>query len=116
MADCVFCKIAAGDTPADFIWEDDEVVVFKDIAPKAPVHLLVAPRQHIESVKDLRDEQGNIVSKLVFVARDIAAKQGLAGYKLIFNVGREGGAVVDHLHLHLLGGWESGLERGKFPV
>ncbi len=105
MHQCIFCKIARGETDTEFIRQEDDTVVFKDIHPKAPTHLLIVPAEHIESVKDLKDAHRDIVSKLIFVARDVAREQGLAGYKLVFNVGREGGQLVDHLHLHLLGGW-----------
>jgi len=104
MEDCIFCKIAKKEIPAEIVWEDDEAVVFKDIKPKAPVHLLIVPRAHIESVKDLKDEHQSLAAKLIYVARDVAAEQGLNGYKLTFHVGREGGQIVDHIHLHLLGG------------
>lgn len=114
--DCIFCKIAAGETDTELVWEDKDTVIFADIHPKAPVHFLILPRKHIASIKNLREEHKNMVSELIFAARDVAAEQGLAGYKLIFNVGREGGQVVDHLHLHLLGGWGSKGDRGKLPV
>lgn len=102
--DCLFCKIARGELASDTVYEDDAVRVFRDIHPKAPVHLLIIPKQHIESIAYLEADHREIISLLIYAAKDIAAKIGLNGYKLVFNVGREGGQVVDHLHLHLLGG------------
>lgn len=102
--DCLFCKIARGELASDTVYEDDAVRAFYDIHPKAPVHVLVVPKQHIESVAHLEADHREIVSLLIYAAKDIAAKIGLKGYKLVFNVGREGGQVIDHVHLHLLGG------------
>ncbi len=102
---CLFCQIAEGKVKSDKAYEDEHVLVFKDIHPKAPVHLLVIPKIHIQSVAHLGGNQGEVVVKLIYAAKDIAGKQGLLGYKLVFNVGREGGQIIDHLHLHLLGGW-----------
>lgn len=102
--ECLFCKIARGDLASDTVYEDDAVRVFRDIHPKAPVHLLIIPKQHIESIAHLEAGHREIVSLLIYAAKDIAAKIGLKGYKLVFNVGKEGGQVIDHVHLHLLGG------------
>jgi histidine triad (HIT) family protein len=103
--DCLFCKIAAGDISSDTLYDDADVRVFRDIHPKAPVHLLVIPKMHITSVAHLEPEHGDIVARLIFAAKQVAQRAGLQGYKLVFNVGREGGQVIDHLHLHILGGW-----------
>ena len=105
MADCLFCKIAAGEIPSDAVSEDAEVKVFKDIHPKAPVHLLAIPKMHIESIAHLSNDHNDIIAKLIYAAKDAASRAGMKGYKLVFNVGREGGQVIDHLHLHILGGW-----------
>jgi histidine triad (HIT) family protein len=102
--DCLFCKIANKEMPSDIVYEDDEVIVFKDINPKAHFHVLVIPKRHIVSIKDLRDEDKELTAKIVFTAKKVAEDNNLSGYKLIFNVGREGGQIVDHLHLHLLSG------------
>jgi len=104
--DCVFCKIAIKEIPADIILEDDKIVVFKDIRPKAPIHLLVIPKKHIGPVSELGLEDSEIVSRLVFKAREAAAVANVLenGYRLIFNVGKDAGMEVDHLHLHMLGG------------
>lgn len=105
--DCIFCKIAKKEIASEMLYEDDDVYVFNDIHPKAPVHLLIIPKTHIQSVAHLEEGHGALVGKLVLTAKAMALEKGLAGYKLIVNVGREGGQVVDHLHLHLLGGWGS---------
>lgn len=105
---CLFCKIAAGEIPSETVFEDAEVKIFKDIHPKSPMHLLVIPKMHIESVAHLKADHGDIVAKLIYEAKDAAARSGMKGYKLVFNVGREGGQVIDHLHLHILGGWPRG--------
>lgn len=107
MQDCIFCKIAAGEASAETAYEDDAVKVFASIDPKAPVHLLVIPKVHIQSIAHLEADHGDIVARLIFAAKDTAARRGLTGYKLVFNVGRDGGQVIDHLHLHLLGGWKN---------
>lgn len=109
--DCIFCKILKGEIPADFIHKDKNFVVFKDIHPKAPVHLLLVPTKHIASVKELEVADADLAGKLILLAKDIARDQKLEGYKLVFNVGREGGQLVDHLHLHLLGGWQKTAEK-----
>ena len=105
MDNCLFCQIAEGRVKSEEVYADEHVLVFKDIHPQAPVHLLVIPKIHIKSIAHLETGQGDTVSKLIYIAKEVAAKQGLAGYKLVFNVGREGGQIIDHLHLHLLGGW-----------
>lgn len=104
---CVFCKISRGEIPAEFIFQDGEVAAFRDLSPKAPVHILVIPREHIQSIAHLKDNHSGILSKLIYTAKRIAGEKNLEGYKLVFNVGRQGGQVIDHLHLHLLGGWGS---------
>jgi len=111
MADCIFCKISNNEIPSETIYEDGDVRVFKDIHPKAPVHLLVTPRIHIPSIAHLEADHSDLIAKLIYAAKKVAEDSGLKGYKLVFNVGREGGQVIDHLHLHLLGGWTSAEER-----
>ena len=105
MATCIFCKMAKNEIPSEAIFEDNDVKVFKDIKPSAPVHFLVIPKQHIQSIAHLEANHNEIISKLIYTAKAVAKDSGLTGYKLVFNVGREGGQVIDHLHLHLLGGW-----------
>ncbi|MEK7114728.1 MAG: histidine triad nucleotide-binding protein, partial [Patescibacteria group bacterium] len=103
--DCLFCKIINKEIPVEIIYEDNDTVVFKDAHPSAPIHYLVVPKEHIQSIMRLESNHQEIISKLIFTAKNVAEKTGLKGYKLVFNVGREGGQIVDHLHLHLLGGW-----------
>ncbi|NIQ39851.1 MAG: HIT domain-containing protein [Proteobacteria bacterium] len=105
--DCVFCQIVEGLKPAEFVYQDKSLVVFKDINPHAPVHLLIVPRRHIRSINDLQEEDVNIISEMILRAREAAQECSVAesGYKLLFNVERGGGQVIFHLHLHLLGGW-----------
>ncbi len=108
MERCLFCGIAGGAVKTEMVFTDDAVCVFCDIHPKAPVHLLIVPREHIESVAHLEERHAVIVAQLILTAKRVAAEMGLTGYKLVFNVGRDGGQVIDHLHLHLLGGWKKG--------
>jgi histidine triad (HIT) family protein len=102
MSDCVFCSIAAGKFDTQFLFADDSVVAFNDINPQAPVHILVIPRKHYNSIKEIEDEQ--LVGHLFSAAKEVAKKMGLAGYRLVINTGREAGQTVFHLHLHLLAG------------
>ena len=104
--DCIFCAIMAGDIPSDRVYEDDSVVAFKDINPKAPVHVLIVPRRHIPSFNDIAEEDVGLIGHIFLAARDIAKDMGVAesGYRLVSNNGPEGGQEVDHLHVHLLGG------------
>jgi len=106
--DCLFCRIAAGRTDTEFLYEDKHLVIFRDIHPHAPVHLLIVPKRHIRSVNDLKDADRGLLAEMFMVARDMAPQQGIdqSGYKLLFNVERGGGQVIFHLHLHLLGGWK----------
>ena len=105
-ADCLFCRIAAGSIPAEVLHEDDLVVAFRDIAPRAPAHILVIPRRHIASAAELTEADGPLLGRLFGVAADLARSEGIAGggYRLVSNVGRWGGQTVDHLHFHLMGG------------
>ncbi|TSC89575.1 MAG: Hit-like protein involved in cell-cycle regulation [Parcubacteria group bacterium Gr01-1014_3] len=103
--DCVFCKIAKKEIPAELAMETESLMAFKDIRPSAPVHYLVIPKEHIQSIAHLEGNHKELLAGLIYAAKDLAAKFDLKGYKLVFNVGREGGQVIDHLHLHLLGGW-----------
>ena len=105
MSDCIFCKIIKKEVPTDFVREDNNLVAFKDIRPSAPVHILVVPKEHIQSIAHLEGNHKEILAALIYAAKDLAKELGLTGYKLVFNVGRDGGQIIDHLHLHLLGGW-----------
>ena len=103
---CIFCQIAAGEIPSEFLYEDDEFVAFNDIHPQTPVHILIVPKKHIVSIADLADEDVPLVGRMMAVARTVALKAGVSekGYRLVINTGPEGGQVVMHLHMHLLGG------------
>ncbi len=103
--DCLFCKIVAGDIPADIVYSDDKVIVFKDIAPKAPIHLLIVPREHVESLAELNPEHDALIAHMMRLLPKIAKDQGLeGGFRTTINTGKDGGQVVFHLHIHLLGG------------
>ena len=106
--DCLFCKIAHGQLDTNFLFENDHVVVFRDINPHAPVHLLVVPKRHIRSINDLGPEDDQILAELIMTAKEMAKQEDVdqSGYKLLFNVEKGGGQVIFHLHLHLMGGWE----------
>ena len=104
--ECIFCEIAAGRRPASVEYEDERVIAFNDINPAAPVHILIIPKKHIPTIAHLDEENEPIVGHLVSVAKKLAENRQLEGYKLIFNVGKKGGQIVFHLHLHLLGGWD----------
>jgi len=116
--DCVFCKIAKKEIPSDLVFEHKDLIVFKDIHPSAPVHYLVVPREHIQSIAHLEGNHKDVLAGLIYTAKEEAKKLGLKGYKLVFNVGREGGQVIDHLHLHLLGGWKNNgdIDHKKIPM
>jgi histidine triad (HIT) family protein len=102
--DCLFCRIAAGEIPADIVFSDEQVVVFQDINPRAPTHVLAIPRRHLASAAELTDTDGETLSALFGALRRVAAEAGLNGYRIVTNVGPESGQSVFHLHLHLLGG------------
>lgn len=102
MSECLFCKIANKETPAEIVYEDEKVVAFKDINPKAPVHLLIVPKKHIPSVDHVEIGDKELMGDLILAAQKIARGKNLAGYKLVINVGRPAGQIIDHLHLHLL--------------
>ena len=103
--DCLFCKIVAGHIPSDRVHEDEDVIAFRDIAPRAPTHVLVIPRRHIPDAHALTESDGDLLAKLFTVVREVADAAGLEnGYRVVTNVGPESGQTVFHLHLHLLGG------------
>jgi histidine triad (HIT) family protein len=104
--DCIFCQIASGQIPADIIYQDQEIIAFRDIKPQAPVHLLLIPKRHIPSLNQLKEADLLLIGRMVAVATKLAKDEGVAekGYRLAINCGTEGGQVVPHLHMHLLGG------------
>ncbi len=105
MQECLFCKIIKGEIPTEKVYEDDEVLAFKDIHPKAPVHILVIPKKHISSAKEIKVEDEALIGRMFTVINRIAKEFGLDnGYRIINNCGENGGQEVMHLHFHLLGG------------
>jgi histidine triad (HIT) family protein len=105
-ASCLFCRIAAGEVPADFAHQDDLVVAFRDINPKAPTHLLVIPRRHVDSAANLEETDAEMLGRLFAMAARLAREAGVAdtGFRLVTNSGTAAGQSVGHLHFHLLGG------------
>lgn len=103
--ECIFCKIAAGTLPVPPLYEDEQVLAFRDMAPQAPVHFLVIPRTHVPSLAHTAREDSGMLGHLLAVAAEIAAQQGLTGgFRTVINSGEHGGQTVDHLHVHVLGG------------
>ncbi len=102
MSDCIFCKINSREIPSEFIYEDEKCTVFEDINPKAKTHLLLIPKKHIHSIADMEEGDEKIVGHLVRIAKQVAEKKELSGYKLNINVGKSGGQEIFHLHIHLL--------------
>ena len=104
---CIFCDIISKKQPSDILYEDDMLVVFKDIKPLAPVHLLIVPKEHIPSINDLKEKHKAMMGQMFLLAKKIAKENEISdGYKLAFNTGRKGGQLIDHIHLHLMGGWD----------
>jgi histidine triad (HIT) family protein len=105
MSDCLFCKIIAGELPSDRVYEDEQVLVFKDINPKADVHLLMIPKKHVESLNDIGQEDDAVMAHMMRLLPKLAREQGLdEGYRTIINTGEGGGQIIFHLHIHLMGG------------
>ncbi|MCG8412672.1 MAG: histidine triad nucleotide-binding protein [Pseudomonadales bacterium] len=106
MEDCLFCKIVAGDIPADIVYQDADVTAFRDINPAAPTHILVIPNKHIAAINEASAEDQALLGKLLLVANQIAEQEGLAedGFRYVINTGGHGGQTVFHIHLHILGG------------
>jgi len=106
VAECIFCRIAAGEVQAAVVYNDDIVVAFRDLSPQAPSHLLIIPRKHVASLRDISPGDERLVGHIVRIAAQVAEGEGIAerGFRLVANSGREAGQSVDHLHFHLLGG------------
>jgi histidine triad (HIT) family protein len=106
MSDCLFCRIIAGELPSAQIYADESVVAIRDVSPQAPTHILLLSRKHIASVREIGAADKELIGKICEVGTELAAREGIAqdGYRLVVNVGRNGGQTVDHLHVHLLGG------------
>lgn len=105
---CIFCQIIKKEIPSEIVFEDEELIVFKDVNPSAPVHVLIVPKKHIESLIKITQADRSIIEKMVWRAKILASEFGLdkAGYRLQLNCGRGGGQIVDHIHIHLQGGWK----------
>ncbi|PWL47351.1 MAG: histidine triad nucleotide-binding protein [Clostridiales bacterium] len=106
MSQCIFCKIVAGEIPSAKVYEDDQVLAFKDIEAQAPVHILVIPKKHIGSILEVKPEDAQLMTHILEVIQKIAVENGLAqsGFRIAVNTGRDGGQTVPHLHFHILGG------------
>jgi len=104
--DCVFCKIVAGEIPADMVYQDEEVIAFRDINPVAPTHLLIIPKKHIASLAELSEAESALIGDMVNIAKQLTKREGIdeSGYRLVINCGKQGGQLVPHLHMHLIGG------------
>jgi histidine triad (HIT) family protein len=104
--ECVFCRIVAGEIPADIIYRDEEFIAFRDIHPQASTHILIIPKSHIASMAELTGKQQTLMGRLILLAKDLAEKEGISekGYRLSVSSGADGGQLVPHLHFHLLGG------------
>jgi histidine triad (HIT) family protein len=114
LSDCVFCRIAAKEAPAKIVYEDPDLVAFRDLHPQAPVHLLLVPRRHLASLADADSGDATLLGKILLVAKDLAAREGIdrSGWRLVTNRGRGAGQSVLHLHFHLLGGRPMGWPPG----
>ncbi len=106
MSDCIFCKIIAGDIPADIVYQNDDVLAFRDLNPQAPLHVLVIPKKHIATINDMTATDAELVGKLYLAAQQIARQEGVAddGYRTVMNCNELAGQTVFHMHLHLLAG------------
>ena len=102
--DCLFCKIIAGDIPSKKVYEDEAVFAFRDIAPQAPMHILVVPKKYLHGPEAVQEEDESVIGKMVRTAKEIANTEGLTDYRLVFNNGAGAGQTVFHLHMHILGG------------
>ena len=114
MSDDLFEKIVAREIPADIVWENDDILAFRDISPQAPVHVLIIPKRRIATINELQPDDAELVGRMVLAAAEIARQEGIAedGYRLNFNCNVNGGQAVYHIHLHLLGGRQMGWPPG----
>ena len=104
--ECIFCRIAAGEIPGDIVHQDKELIAFRDINPQAPTHILIIPKSHIASMRELTGKQQALMGRLILLANELAVKEGISasGYRLSVSTGADGGQLVPHIHFHLLGG------------
>jgi len=105
---CLFCQIIEGEVESTKLYEDDLCIIIQDKFPVAPTHLLVLPKKHIDSISEIEEGDQSLIGHMVMTAKKMAEKEGLKGYKLVWNVNKEGGQVIFHIHLHILGGWKEG--------
>jgi histidine triad (HIT) family protein len=114
MPDCIFCKIASGIIPSSKVYEDDTLFAFRDIHPQSPTHILIIPRQHYSFLRDMEDKDESLLGHMLLTANKIAQSEGVAqsGYRVVINTGPQGGQIVQHVHLHLLGGRQLAGELG----
>ena len=105
---CLFCKIIARTQPADIVYEDDDIIVFKDINPRGSTHVLLTPKEHIATINEMADHHTPLFGKLFAIAKTLAAEWSIVeqGYRLTVNVGRGGGQIIDHVHMHMVSGWQ----------
>ena len=106
MSDCIFCKIIAGDIPSDILYRDNDVIAFRDVNPVAPTHILIVPVKHFVTTIDIPDDNISLAGKMIRSANRLANQEGISenGYRLVINCGKQGGQIVEHLHMHLIGG------------
>ena len=102
--DCLFCKIIDGDIPSEKLYEDEEILAFRDIAPQAPVHFLVIPKKHISGPDEITEEDDMVIGKLLRIGSQVAKQEGIEQYRVVFNNGEQAGQTVFHIHMHVLGG------------
>lgn len=102
--DCVFCKIAAGEIPTEKIYEDEDIIAFNDLDPQAPIHFLVIPKKHITSLESVEESDSKLLGKIMLAIQKLAKDNNLEGYRVVTNIGEDGGQTVPHLHFHVLGG------------
>ena len=104
--ECIFCQIVAGKVPSEILYQDEEVIAFRDINPQAPTHLVIIPQKHIPSLAHLSQAESPVIGHMVNIANQLAKREGISesGYRLVINCGKQGGQLVPHLHMHLLGG------------
>lgn len=114
MSDCLFCKIVRKEIPSEIVYEDDQILAFKDISPVAPVHILLIPKKHLANVNDIMKEDEIVTGQIFSVAKQLAHRSGIAesGYRVVTNTGTDGGQVIGHLHFHLIGGKALNSEMG----
>lgn len=112
--ECLFCKIISKEIKSDLLYEDNDIIAFLDIDPQSPVHFLIVPKKHIETILDLRDEDIELIGKIHILAKELAIKQGISknGFRMVLNCKEDGGQAVFHLHFHILGGRRMGWPPG----